>query len=698
MTNTTSGNFIQATESATINLQIAFNGANTGASATSGKTLTFAQPQAFGSAFGQYWTGGGTIIFNGNLTGSTGGMFRAENSTTVQVNGATNTFTSTRVGAESNATFACNSATCFGDNANTIYMGGGTVALQVSNTFTNNFQTSLTTVDVSRLTANDNVSITGTNSTVNDDLRIDQLTAGKSLQFTGTATLNGNLEVYGNNTTSDIKFDGGLTGAGGVTVQSGNAWMSAPHTFDGIVTVKSGAVAKADQIDSLGSSLGATVVESGGSLVLESGAGDVTSAEPLQIAGSGVASTAYAGAIYGVGTNDFTLTGTVALTDDATVYSSSIGDNVALNGVISGTADLTLIGQFSGGGSGSVTIGGASPNTYVGDTNITGGTVYFEKTGAITGDLNVESTDPGTNRSHAYFYNSSSVMSDSGILTMGPNDEDGITFGEDGETIGGLVGTSGVVQIQTSGDKVIIDQGFDSTYAGTFYTDGNTGTIEKRGTGALTLTGDYQAINDEITFLATEGTLVVNGTLRTTNGGNVNINGGKLKGTGTVRNVTATSGTLAPGNSPGTLSVSTLTLNSSTTFEQEIAGPVAGTSYDQVISNGAVNLGDATLSVKPSYTPSAGQVFTIITGPSITGTFKDKANNSTFVVDGITFRINYGSTSVTLTYVSGTYDPSGTLANTGTSMLLAVVASLMLVATSTALATRKPRSQATPSE
>lgn len=689
---------IIANESAIISAGITYDAFNINIYAAAGKTLAINGVTNFDSSGGEVNVGSsiytGIVDFTGNITGTAASQFIAQDGARAIVRGGANTFTASTVGSETGGVYECRSSNCFGDTANDIYMGGGTVELRVSATYTNELITSTSTPDDSILAAYDDISITG-NGSINDDLEIDQRNPNKGIQFTGATTLNGSIDVFGNNTTSDIKFDGALSGAGGVTVNSGDAWMSGSHTFNGTVIIKNGAVAEIDQINSLGSTVGGTIVEDGGALVtVTDPPGDVTlAAEPIQITGEG--SGAYTGAIYNESTDDFTIPGNITLSGNSTVRNPVPGSTVALTGIISGTGDLTLEGEWDSLSGGYIEISGASPNTYNGKTIIPGGTIYFEKTGAIPGDLDVVNADDSLNRTHAYFYNSSNVMSDTGVLTMGSEDYNHVTFGDNNEVIGGLQGLNGTVQVQTGGDKVIIDQDFNSTYAGSFYTDGGAATFEKRGTGNLTLTGDSAFIDDEITFTVSEGILTINGDVRTNGGGDVQVNGGTFKGVGVVRNLNTAGGVLAPGNSPGKLTVSSLTLDSSNVLEAELDGPVAGTSYDQIESSGAVNLANATLNIKPSYTPSASQVFTIITGSSVTGTFKNMPNNSTIIADGITFRINYGSTSVTLTYVSGTYNPNGndSLANTGTSMLLAALASIMLIATATVLASRRPRSQ-----
>ena len=662
LTVSVSGNFIVASENATINLQVAFNGANTGGSVSTGKTLTFSQPVAFGSAFGQYWTGGGKVIFNGNITGTTGGMFRAENNTTVEVHGAANTFTSSFVGAESNGNYECYSATCFGDAANTIYAGGGKVKLRTSAVYTNPVATSSSTPDDSWLIAYEDITISGAVS-INDPIAIAQYgTGSKNLQLNGpgfSTAVGSSVSFFGNNSTnSQIRMNSVLSGPAPISVANVRVQMTAANNYTGATTVNADGVILVENTSALGDVSGVTNVLDGGSLSF-SGVSPLTVAENINVSGTGTS--AYNGALYANRPVDTLLTGNIVLTGDTTVRNLRKGYTLALEGTISGTGNLTLVGVWDAFSGAYIEINGASPNTYVGTTKVNGGSVYFQKAGAIPGNLSIDNEGPGVNRSEAYFYNSSDVMADTGVLTMSADPDNGITFGANNEVIGGLQGANGVISIQTSGNKVIIDQNFNSTYDGTFYANGSLGTIEKRGTGSLTLTNTYQFINDEITFIVTEGTLVVNGDIRTTTGGNVQVNGGTLKGVGTVRDVTLNGGTIAPGNSPGILNVTSLTLNSSSIYQQQIAGATAGSQYDQLIATGAVTLGNATLNTLPTYTPADGTVFTIITAGSVLGTFNGLANGDTFTAAGMVFRINYTATTVTLTKLSGVV----TVPNTG---------------------------------
>lgn len=102
-----------------------------------------------------------------------------------------------------------------------------------------------------------------------------------------------------------------------------------------------------------------------------------------------------------------------------------------------------------------------------------------------------------------------------------------------------------------------------------------------------------------------------------------------------------------------------LTLNSGSTYTQEISGTTACTQYDQATVTGAAVLGNATLATTLSTNPADGTVFTILTAASVSGTFNGLPDGATVNVNGVTLRINYTATSVTLTKVGGNLAPTG---------------------------------------
>ncbi|MEO6761779.1 MAG: hypothetical protein ABI220_05445 [Candidatus Saccharimonadales bacterium] len=132
--------------------------------------------------------------------------------------------------------------------------------------------------------------------------------------------------------------------------------------------------------------------------------------------------------------------------------------------------------------------------------------------------------------------------------------------------------------------------------------------------------------------------------------------GGVLKGTGTAKSLYVNAGgTVAPGHSPGKLTVLT-TLGLDGTYQAELKNATAG-NYDQlVVGNAAdtsghdVTLGDGTtlptltVSLYDGASIKAGDNFTIIDNLSktdVSGTFKDLAEGATFKVNDGVFKITY---------------------------------------------------------
>lgn len=174
----------------------------------------------------------------------------------------------------------------------------------------------------------------------------------------------------------------------------------------------------------------------------------------------------------------------------------------------------------------------------------------------------------------------------------------------------------------------------------------------------LTLTNNGNTLTGGTTVSG--GKLRVDGTI-----GAVTVqDGGTLGGSGTVGAVTVQSGgTLAPGSSPAIFNTTALNLNSGAHLAMEIGGVTAGTTYDRVVTSGAVNLNadagtGAILDLTLGYVPSVGDLFFLIVngdaGP-ISGTFTalpdlenfylvSSTNSQTYEVE-ITYTANLGTNS-----------------------------------------------------
>jgi hypothetical protein len=116
-------------------------------------------------------------------------------------------------------------------------------------------------------------------------------------------------------------------------------------------------------------------------------------------------------------------------------------------------------------------------------------------------------------------------------------------------------------------------------------------TLQKEGSGTLKITNAVNAPNVNVTV--SSGLLSVNGTV-----GNVTLtSGATLGGSGTIGAATAVAGsTVSPGNSPGTLSASSLGLFGGSTFEWQIQDAkelTVNPGYDKLNISGAFDLSNA---------------------------------------------------------------------------------------------------------
>lgn len=143
---------------------------------------------------------------------------------------------------------------------------------------------------------------------------------------------------------------------------------------------------------------------------------------------------------------------------------------------------------------------------------------------------------------------------------------------------------------------------------------------------------------------------------------------GTIGGSGKVGKITiASTGHLAPGNSPGILNTGDLAFEAGGTYDFEVGGTDPGTGYDQTKVTGTVNLGNGTLKVVlyQSFAPVKGQSYVIIdndAADAVTGTFKDLAEGATFVSDNVTYKVSYvggDGNDVVLTVISATAPNTG---------------------------------------
>ena len=139
------------------------------------------------------------------------------------------------------------------------------------------------------------------------------------------------------------------------------------------------------------------------------------------------------------------------------------------------------------------------------------------------------------------------------------------------------------------------------------------GGLTKSGLGVLTLTGSntYTGLTN-----VTAGTLIVgvSGTGSLASAVTV-ASGATLGGSGVINGAVTVSGTLAPGNSPGTLTINnSLTLSDGANVLMELAGTGAG-QFDSINVTGALTLdGIIKVSLISGFDPAYGNSFTLFSG------------------------------------------------------------------------------------
>ena len=200
--------------------------------------------------------------------------------------------------------------------------------------------------------------------------------------------------------------------------------------------------------------------------------------------------------------------------------------------------------------------------------------------------------------------------------------------------------------ISNSGDFGI-NSSSDQTLSGVI---SGSGTINKSGTGELTLTG-ANTFNGTINVAG--GTLFAGTSSDSSNNitqGNIVVKGGTLGGGGVIGgdvSFTTTGGTLAPGNSIGTLTVSgDLTLSADDTTEIEFNA----TSADKIVVNGNTTLA-GTISLFPENTTYSDTSLTIVdasAGGTFTGTFATETMNNQSNLNGATWDIVYDTVGKTV--------------------------------------------------
>lgn len=512
--------------------------------------------------------------------------------------------------------------------------GVGTLALTGNNTFTGNW--TLTSGTLSLGSAN----ALGTSGTISFEGGTLQSTgsntADYSARFSNAANQQYRIDTNGQ---FNVTLASALTSSGGslTKVGSGTATLSGANTYSGGTTVSAG------RLFGTTTSLQGAIVNN------------------ANVAFSQLTSGTYSGNMSGsgsltkLGTGTVTLTGSNSYTGGTTVAAGRlIGTTSSIRGAINitaaisfdqsfdGTYSSNITGSGPGGsltklGSGVVTLTGS--NSYTQGTTLTDGTLALGSANAIgpSGTITfnggtLRSTASNTTDYSARFSNAASqqyrIDTNGQNLTLASNlTSTGGSFTKlgtgtvtltgtnsysGGTTVsaGSLIGTTKSLQGGiVNNAAVAFSQTTTGTYSGAM---SGTGSLEKLGSGTVTLTGT--STHSGATTVSA-GVLVVNGKL--TNSAVTVGSGGKLGGRGRIDSslTVQSGGTLSPGNSPGQLSVGALDLQAGSATLMEIIGSgsaagTAGTDFDQIlVSTGTIALGGMLDLVFGNTTPFADGTF-----------------------------------------------------------------------------------------
>ncbi len=284
-----------------------------------------------------------------------------------------------------------------------------------------------------------------------------------SLISGGALYLNtGNINVARDSTlASDLIISSAIGGTNLNKNGNGTLVLSGANTYTGGTAVSAGVVNISNAYALGGPSGGTTTVSSGAALQLQGGI--AVGSQPLTLNGTGIAND---GALRNISGNN-SWSGPVTL-GSATRVNSDAG-TLTLSGNIGGNGQ-----NLSVGGAGSTVISGVIGTTTGSLTKDGAGTVVLAGSNTYTGGTNINA---GTLKLGA-----SERIADSSAVTI----SSGATFNLNGytETIGALSG-AGTLQL-ASGTLIVGSGNASSTFSGSIATS-DTGTLEKTGSGTLTL-------------------------------------------------------------------------------------------------------------------------------------------------------------------------------------------------------------------
>ncbi len=479
---------------------------------------------------------------------------------------------------------------------------------------------------------------------------------GNSTSLQGSITNNA-LVTF--NQTAAGTYAGDMTGSGALTkTGAGALTLSGTNTYTGATTISAG-ILRAGVNNALSTTTAVTLANTVGAsldlnnfdLTIGSLAGGGTTTRGSVTLGSGTlttgndSTTTYAGVISGTGSLVKTGTGTFTLSG-ASTYSGgtvinegtiSVGSNGNLGNVLGqltfGGGTLRITNGFASTRDVTLNAGGGTFDTSGNNLTMSGdmtGTGGITKAGAGTLTLTGGNTYTGKTTINGGILGAgvANALGTSTAVTLANTAGAGLDLNNFDQTIGSLAGggtTGGNVTLGTG--TLTTGDASSTIYAGTI---SGTGSLVKIGTGTFTLSGANTYTG---TTTIDAGSLSVTGSLASP----VIISvAGTLKGNSTINANVINKGTIAPGNSIGTISIAgNYTQNAGSVYQVEVNEE--GQS-DKLNVGGTATLNGGTVAVMAESgifrlrTP-----YTILTAVSVAGTFADVTSNLAFLTPSLSY-------------------------------------------------------------
>ena len=503
---------------------------------------------------------------------------------------------------------------------------------------------------------------------------------GAAVNCTGTG-LTTPVTAAGGSTNVAVTIGDGTTATALTT--SANGAPGATVLTSSAITINGGATVSTTGVHSFGAYAygnGNTLTISGGAIstmgVGAHGTFAFGSSNSITISGGAISTSGVVsrGAVAFGNSNTFTLSGGTISTSgnySSGLSASGTSNTLTISGGAISTSGNGSFGAYASGTSNTLTISGGSVST-------TGSSAHGFK---VTGASNTLTISGGTISTTGSYARGASIQGNGNTLTIsggsistGGNYADGVNVYGDNSTVtisGGSVSATGLganaINFMTPNgglNTLVLDTGASitggivaSTTTGVsqLFLDGsgtlesniaNFQTLTKNGSGSWALGG---TITGTTTATINAGTLALNGSID----GDVMVNsGGTLGGTGSIgggKNLAvASGGTVAPGNSIGTLTVSGNYTPAAGSFYLVEINP---TQSDKLMVTGTALLGsNGMVEVQPLagiYLPNTP--YTILSAGTLTGAFA----GVTSLDAGFTFSLGYVGNSVILTLLTG---------------------------------------------